>query len=78
MLPLDRLPLDGSPAGIRITVARFYSPLKNPYTGRGVVPDLVVEQEGDASFAAARQEAQSPGVPDDGSVTSPGATPLVR
>jgi C-terminal processing protease CtpA/Prc len=45
------------PAAIRITVARFYSPLKNSYSGRGIVPDLVVEQEGEASLAAARQEA---------------------
>src|SRR5262249_42899941 len=58
VLPLDRAPLERMPAGIRVTVARFLSPLKNPYTGRGVVPDLVVEQEGEPAFAAARQEAR--------------------
>lgn len=58
ILPLDKAPLDHMPAGIRVTVARFYSPLKHPYSGRGVVPDLLVEQEGEPAFAAARQEAR--------------------
>jgi C-terminal peptidase prc len=52
------LPLERYPAGLRLTVARFYSPLKNPYTGRGVIPDVLVDQEGDAALAAARQEAR--------------------
>jgi carboxyl-terminal processing protease len=52
------LPLERMPAGIRVTVARFSSPLKNPYTGRGVLPDLVVAQEGEPAFAVARQEAR--------------------
>lgn len=58
VLPLDRAPLDRMPAGIRVTVARFSSPLRNPYSGRGVIPDLEVSQDTEAAFAAARQEAR--------------------
>jgi C-terminal peptidase prc len=32
-----------APGGIRITVAKFYSPTNKPFSGRGVVPDLVKE-----------------------------------
>ncbi len=35
----------GSPTGgLRLTVARFYSPKGEPYSGRGILPDLVVER----------------------------------
>ncbi len=58
VLPLDRGPLEQMPAGIRLTVARFFSPLKVPYSGRGVVPDVLVDQEGETSLSAAKQEAR--------------------
>jgi carboxyl-terminal processing protease len=32
------------PGGIRLTVARFCSPGGQPYNGRGIVPDLIVER----------------------------------
>jgi carboxyl-terminal processing protease len=56
VIPLDKAPLDKTPGGIRITVAKLFSPGKHlPYTGRGVTPDIVVEQEGDAVTAAGEQ-----------------------
>jgi carboxyl-terminal processing protease len=35
----------GTTGGIRITVARFFSPTDQPYTGRGVEPDVTTEGE---------------------------------
>jgi carboxyl-terminal processing protease len=56
VIPLDKAPLDKTPGGIRITVAKLFSPGKHlPYSGRGVTPDIVVEQEGDAVTAAGEQ-----------------------
>jgi carboxyl-terminal processing protease len=56
VIPLDKAPLDKTPGGIRITVAKLFSPGKHqPYTGRGVTPDIVVEQEGDVVTAAGVQ-----------------------
>lgn len=52
------LPLAQIPAGIRITVGRFYSPANQPYSGRGVTPNLVMDADGDALVSAARQEAR--------------------
>ena len=59
VIPLDKPPLDKTPGGIRITVAKLFSPGKppQPYTGRGVTPDVVVDQEGDAIKAAGIQAA---------------------
>ena len=58
VIPLDKAPLDKTPGGIRITVAKLFSPGKHqPYTGRGVTPDVVVDQEGDAVMAAGIQAA---------------------
>jgi carboxyl-terminal processing protease len=36
-------PADATTGGIRITIARFYSPTGQPYSGRGVEPDLPCE-----------------------------------
>ncbi len=36
--------LDGSDSGLRLTTAKFYSPLGKPYSGVGVEPDVVVRQ----------------------------------
>jgi carboxyl-terminal processing protease len=50
VIPLDKPPLDRTPGGIRITVAKLFSPGKHlPYSGRGVTPDIVVVQEGEAA-----------------------------
>ncbi len=58
VIPLDKAPLDKTPGGIRITVAKLFSPGKHqPYTGRGVTPDVIVDQEGDAVTAAGFQAA---------------------
>ncbi len=56
----------GLPAGgMRLTVAKVFSPKGLPYTGRGIVPDVPVEREAapslgtiDAQLAAAHLEAQ--------------------
>jgi carboxyl-terminal processing protease len=44
----------GPTGGIRITIARFYSPTGQPYTGRGVEPD--VPAEGSLQMSLAEQE----------------------
>jgi carboxyl-terminal processing protease len=54
VITLDRSPLDRSPAGIRLTVARLFSPSNEPYTGRGITPD--VEAAGAASLERAKLE----------------------
>ena len=36
--------LDGSGSGLRLTTAKFYSPLGKAYSGVGVEPDVVVRQ----------------------------------
>jgi carboxyl-terminal processing protease len=60
----------GLPAGgMRLTVAKVFSPKELPYTGRGVMPDLAVERDAmpqsqsmttpfDAQLAAAQAEVQ--------------------
>jgi carboxyl-terminal processing protease len=56
VIPLDKPPLDKTPGGIRITVAKLFSPGKHlPYSGRGVTPDIVVEQEGETASEAGLQ-----------------------
>lgn len=32
------------PAGIRLTTAKFFSPLDTPYSGAGVVPDILIDR----------------------------------
>lgn len=39
------LPMRSTAAGLRLTTARFYSPLGHPYSHRGVSPDVPVRQE---------------------------------
>jgi carboxyl-terminal processing protease len=55
VIPLDKPPLDKVPGGIRITVARFYSPARHPYCGIGVSPDVPFPPEGDPVVAEARR-----------------------
>jgi carboxyl-terminal processing protease len=55
IVPLDRAPLERTPSGIRITVARLFSPSRQPYTGQGVSPDVVLDPEGEAIQAEARR-----------------------
>src|SRR5262249_22224032 len=40
LIPLNRPPLDRTPGGIRITVARFYSPANHVSFARGVEPNI--------------------------------------
>jgi carboxyl-terminal processing protease len=47
LIPVDKAPLDKIPAGIRITVARFFSPTNKPYSGRGVTPKVTLPVVGD-------------------------------
>jgi carboxyl-terminal processing protease len=55
LVPLNKAALAKMPGGVRLTVARFYSPRKQPYSGRGITPDDVLDAEGDLCVFAARQ-----------------------
>jgi carboxyl-terminal processing protease len=58
LIGMDRPPLDKLPGGVRLTVARLFSPTNQPYTGRGVEPhDLV--QPGTDPVAEARRQLQA-------------------
>jgi carboxyl-terminal processing protease len=48
------IPLSKSQGGIRITVARLFSPAQQPYTGNGVVPHDFYPADGDAILRQAR------------------------
>jgi carboxyl-terminal processing protease len=54
LVPLKDPPLDKTPGGIRITVAKFESPAHHPYSGRGVEPDVAAE--GEQALNAAKAE----------------------
>jgi carboxyl-terminal processing protease len=54
LIPLDVPPQSGS-SSIRLTVARFYSPTNQPYSGVGLTPHDLLEAEGEAPVQAARQ-----------------------
>lgn len=58
----DLVALEQVPAGIRLTVAKFFSPANYCYHGRGVTPHLLVKplemDDMDAPLTAARQAAQ--------------------
>jgi carboxyl-terminal processing protease len=56
VIAVDRPPFDKMPAGIRITVAKLFSPTGQPYTGRGVVPQLVIDVEGENGLKAAKEQ----------------------
>jgi len=56
VIPLDKPPLDKAPGGVRITVAKLFSPAKHlAYSDRGVTPDIPVDQGGDAITVAGLQ-----------------------
>lgn len=57
-------PIDGSPAGVRLTTAKFYSPNGQPYSGVGVEPDWKVQQ------TARPIDGHSPPGPDDAILTA--------
>jgi carboxyl-terminal processing protease len=42
---LVRLQESGLPGGVRLTVAKFYSPLGRPYAGRGILPHILVNPD---------------------------------
>ena len=46
--------------GIRLTVARFFSPTGQPYSGRGVEPDIFTEGESEQLATAQRLLAMIP------------------
>jgi carboxyl-terminal processing protease len=52
--PAVTVPGGGPTGGIRITIARFYSPTGQPYSGKGVEPD--VPAEGQLVISLAEQE----------------------
>ncbi len=54
IIPVEKGLLDGS-AGVRLTVAKLFSPSNQPYTGRGVVPDLIRGEKGDLLILEARK-----------------------
>jgi carboxyl-terminal processing protease len=67
LLRLETNPGEVFPGGVRLTVARFLSPLREPYTGRGVTPHHVVDrtatpesfvQDNDEQLNEALEEAQ--------------------
>jgi carboxyl-terminal processing protease len=55
LIPIRRSPLD-KPAALKLTVAKLFSPTNQPYTGRGITPD--VEASPNAAMAAALKELQ--------------------
>jgi carboxyl-terminal processing protease len=58
VIPLDKAPLEKNPGGVRLSVAKLFTPGKHlPYTDRGVTPDLIVDQEGEEVTAFGVQEA---------------------
>jgi carboxyl-terminal processing protease len=56
LIQLRNAPLDKM-AGIRLTVARLFSPSNQPLTGKGLAPDVVARSESDI-LALARKELQ--------------------
>jgi C-terminal processing protease CtpA/Prc len=44
------------PGGIRLSVARFFSPSNQPYNGRGVTPHVVLSVEGEEALEKAKLE----------------------
>jgi carboxyl-terminal processing protease len=49
------IPLDKAGGGIRVTVARFSSPLKTPVNGSGIIPNEIVPESPDIPFAAVQE-----------------------
>lgn len=65
VIPVEKAPLDRL-AGIRLTVARLLSPSNQPYTHRGVVPDVPRPEKGEALLLEGRRqllELLRPGMP---------------
>jgi carboxyl-terminal processing protease len=58
LLRLPPKPGGGATGGLRVTVARFFSPAGHPYTGRGVVPHIPVPQDPEQQLVRALVEAQ--------------------
>jgi len=54
LIPLNRAAVQ--PTGLRLTVARLFSPTNQPYTGRGITPDLLSDKEDEELLAEARVE----------------------
>jgi carboxyl-terminal processing protease len=54
VLAVDGVPLDKLPAGIRLTVARLFSPANQAFSGRGLAPQVNLDVEGEAALRKAR------------------------
>ncbi|MFM7148829.1 MAG: S41 family peptidase, partial [Gemmataceae bacterium] len=77
ILPMERLPGD-SKAGVRITVARLFSPGNHPYTLRGVTPDVLTHEKGEALLHKAQSQLLGMiknGMPMNPMSPAPGSTP---
>jgi carboxyl-terminal processing protease len=55
LVPLSKPPLTKLPGGVRLTVARFTLPGKQPVQGLGVAPHDALDADGEALINAARQ-----------------------
>jgi carboxyl-terminal processing protease len=55
IFPLEKSPLD-RPTGVRLTIAKLFSPSNQPYTGRGVVPHKSSRLQGDKLLTEAHKE----------------------
>jgi carboxyl-terminal processing protease len=51
--------LRSAPAGLKLTTAKFYSPLNRPYSEQGVSPDIPVKAHVSAKPAAGRGDEAS-------------------
>ncbi|MHB1422559.1 MAG: S41 family peptidase [Gemmataceae bacterium] len=55
VIPLDKAYFQRMPAGIRITVAKLFSPHWEPYSGKGIEPNYRSLMDGNAILIEARQ-----------------------
>jgi carboxyl-terminal processing protease len=56
LVPLAKPPFDKMPGGVRITVARFFWPERQPSSGSGIVPTITYPTDGDAVVDEAKRE----------------------
>jgi carboxyl-terminal processing protease len=56
VVPLTEAPMDRLSGGIRLTVARLFSPSNQPYTRRGVTPHVAFDTNAEAELLAKARE----------------------
>jgi carboxyl-terminal processing protease len=54
IIPLEKPPFDKMPGGIRITVAKLLSPNWQPFSGKGIQPNIFSSSDGDALLEEAQ------------------------